>query len=119
MKLLLVDDNIDIVHMLSKYFTIKGHQCKIASDGRMALEDIKNNQYDAVLLDLAMPEFSGHDIIDSLQKENKIAQKNIIAFTASSISDSDKKLLLDKGVKLILRKPLDPDEILAAIQSLR
>ena len=112
MKILIIDDNEDIAKMLSKYMTIKGHLCSVVHDGRSGLNLIENRTFDVVLLDLAMPEFSGLDVIDSLNKSGKIKNQNIITLTASSISNEDESTLKSKGVYACLTKPIDPDVLL-------
>jgi two-component system, OmpR family, response regulator len=116
MKILLIDDNKDITKMFSKYMTIKGHSCTVANDGRSGLNFIENQIFDAVILDLAMPEFSGNDIVDALYKSGKIKNQNIITLTASSIRDEDELVLKSKGVHSCLKKPIDPDALLAHMQ---
>ena len=112
MKLLLIDDNKDITTMLSKYFTQKGHSCSVSNNGSNGLNMITTSQYDAVLLDLAMPEFSGTDIVEALFKSGKIAKLNIVALTASSVDAEKDEHLKKMGVRAVLKKPIDPDELL-------
>jgi len=96
--------------------TIKGHLCSVVNDGRSGLDLIENKTFDAIILDLAMPEFSGSDIIDALYKSGKIKNQNIVTLTASSISDEDESNMKSKGVSLCLKKPIDPDVLLGHIQ---
>jgi len=116
MKILIVDDNKDITTMFSKYMTIKGHSCSVVNDGKSALELLEKKIFDAVILDIAMPEFSGSDIIDTLYKSGKIKHQNIITLTASSINDDVESTLKTKGVRLCLKKPIDPDVLLGHMQ---
>lgn len=116
MKILIIDDNKDITKMFSKYMTIKGHLCSVVNDGRSGLDLIENKTFDAIILDLAMPDFSGSDIIDALYKSGKIKNQNIVTLTASSISDEDESNMKSKGVSLCLKKPIDPDVLLGHIQ---
>ena len=116
MKILIIDDNKDITKMLSKYMTIKGHLCSVVNDGRSGLNIIEQKIFDAIILDLAMPDFSGSDIIDALYKNGKIKNQNIITLTASSINDEVESALKSKGVRLCLKKPIDPDVLLGHIQ---
>ena len=69
MKLCIVDDNTSITNMFSKLAKIKGHDCVIANDGRTGLSLLENRTFDAIVLDLAMPEFSGFDVVNSLEKK--------------------------------------------------
>ena len=116
MKILIIDDNKDITKMFSKYMTIKGHLCSVVNDGRSGLDLIENKTFDAIILDLAMPEFSGSDIIDALYKSGKIKNQNIVTLTASSISYDNESNLKSKGVHSCLKKPIDPDVLLGHIQ---
>lgn len=112
MKILLIDDNKDITDMFGKFFTLKGHQAIISNNGQNGLQMIENETHDVVILDLAMPEFSGRDVVDHLYKNNKMNNYLIVALTASSIGDTDKTYLVDKGVHSVLKKPIDPDVLL-------
>lgn len=112
MKILIIDDNGDIAKMLSKYLTMKGHSCSAVNDGQSGLSLMENQRFDAVILDLAMPEFSGRDVIDALHKNGKIKEQNIVTLTASSITYDDEAILKSKGVRACLRKPIDPEVLL-------
>ena len=98
--------------MLAKYMTIKGHDCSVSNDGRAGLDVIMSNHYDVILLDLAMPEFSGFDIVDALTRAGMIRKINVVALTASSVSSEKDNDLREKGVRAVLRKPIDPDDLL-------
>jgi CheY-like chemotaxis protein len=65
---------------------------------------------------MSMPEFSGRDVIDELHKSGKIKNQNIVILTASSITYDDELMLKSKGVRLCLKKPIDPDVLLDQIQ---
>ncbi len=106
MKVLLIDDNETITEMMSKYLTAKGHQCSVANDGRSGLVLVNERKFDVVLLDLAMPEFTGVDVIEELNKSGKIKDNKIILFTASSITDGEIDNLIKKGAHPCLKKPV-------------
>ncbi len=112
MNFLLVDDNIEITKIMSKYFTKKGHLCTVTNDGRNALEILQGQKFDVTLLDLAMPEFSGRDVVMHLKNNGKINDHNIVCLTASSPSSEYEDELRSMGVKAILKKPIDPDVLL-------
>ena len=86
---LVIDDNKDMTEMMCDYFDSQDMNCKVINDGRKGLDELRKEteKYTVVLLDLAMPEFSGYDIISELKKENLLTSKNIIIFTASSVTD--------------------------------
>ena len=70
-------------------------------------EAIRNEDSNLVLLDFAMLNFSGLDVVDYLKKENLAESRNIIIFTASSVSNGIFDDLKKIGVKDILKKPVD------------
>jgi len=118
MKILVIDDNKSITGSLEKYLKIKGYEVRICNDGWDGLDLIQNDKWDVVLLDLSMPEFSGLDIIENLEKNNTLKDKNIVLFTASSVPDYVlDKLLKKDGIKTCLKKPISLAEITECITS--
>ncbi|TLX85171.1 MAG: response regulator [Thaumarchaeota archaeon] len=107
MKVLGIDDNADINLLLGTVLTASGHEFTSATDGKEGIKLIKQNAYDVVLLDLAMPEFSGFDVLEALRKDGLIEKHKIVLLTASSITDEEINELLKTGVRSYLRKPLD------------
>jgi len=118
MNILLVDDNNNITSMLAKYIEFKGHQCVIANDGMNGFNMIKNGNFDVVLLDLAMPNFSGKNVLESLSQEENVNNQKIIIFTASSILSDEKTRLIQMGAHSFLNKPIDPDDLINYLEKL-
>ena len=71
-------------------------------------EMIIKEKFDLVLLDITMPNFSGFDVITSLQDSDNLKKNNIIFFTAADVSDSEIEKWIEFGVKGCLKKPIDP-----------
>jgi len=118
MKTLIIDDDQDITGLLSRYLTAKGFENVVTNDPREGMELIKKEKYDCVLLDIAMPEFSGRDIIHALESENILKDQKIIIFSAYAFSEPVINELLEKeGVHSFMSKPLKLDTILTAISS--
>jgi len=117
MKVLLIEDNETLSRMMSKYFRIKKIDCTISIDGKEGLELILEQNHDVILLDLAMPDFSGYDIIESLEKKDMLKDVKIIVLTASSLSEQELDELVKRGVRTCLRKPVELNKLLQVIQS--
>jgi len=118
MKILVIDDNKSITSSLEKYLKIKGYEVSVCNDGYDGLELIQNGEWDKVLLDLSMPECSGLDIIENLEKNNLLKDKNIFLFTASSVPDYVlEKLLKKDGIKTCLKKPISLAKIAETISA--
>jgi CheY-like chemotaxis protein len=114
MKILVKDDNKEITEAISFYFDSIGISYVVTNDGKEGLQMIKErDDFDLVLLDIAMPDFTGLDILESLKKENLLSSRNVVFFTASSLNEPE---LLSQGVKGVIRKPISIDELYQAIQ---
>ena len=115
MKFLIIDDQKVITQPLKELISEEGHDCVVTNDGQKGLKLIKEQTWDAILLDLAMPGFSGYKVIDKLVDENLMKQNKIILFTASSITDVQVQELLSKGMHSCIRKPVDVEKILEVL----
>ena len=116
MKILLIDDNPEITDLFETTLSAKGYPCQVTNDGRKGLELIKKKESDLVLLDLAIPKFSGEDILQELLKDGPIDDYNIYIFTASVVSEKEVDDFIKMGVVECLRKPVRLDEILEVLQ---
>ena len=91
-SILVVDDNEDIRNLLSLVLQKEGYEVFLAPNGSEALEIVKNNRLDLVLLDVMMPELSGLEVLRSIRenKDNKICSIPVMMITAAStVSDID------------------------------
>ncbi len=115
MKVLIVDDNVEITTMLTDFLSLSGINVTICNDGKQGLSKILEGGYDKVLLDLAMPEFSGVDVIENLKEQNYQHFSKIIIFTASSVTDAEIKNLLSTGIKTCVKKPVKMPELVQTL----
>ena len=117
LNVLIIDDNEQITKMISSFLDLSNHDCTIVNDGKDGLEQIKTKQYDSIVLDLAMPEFDGYEILDTLKHEDPSQISKIIILTASSIPLETVKKFKELGVSSCLQKPVDIDQLLSKITS--
>ncbi len=115
----MIDDNKEITEMISFFLDSQDISCCVINDGIEGLKQIKNKRYDMVLLDIAMPDFSGFDVINRLCQGNLLHQNNILIFTALPLSENDAKKLISEGVKGIVKKPIPIDEIVNILDRFR
>lgn len=119
MKVLLIDDNKDINDMVCLCLETQDITVKVVDEGREGLRSIKENHFDVVLLDLAMPGFSGFDIFKALKDEDLLKYKNIVIFTASSVTDNEVQEMLFTGAKGVLKKPISIDDLIETVEKFR
>jgi len=118
MKILIVDDDVETTKALENIITSLGHDVQFTNYPKVGLKLIKEQTNDIVLLDLAMPEFSGADIIENLTENDKIKLKNIVIITGSATDDEDLQELIDSGIHSVLRKPIGIDDIIDKIEEI-
>jgi DNA-binding response OmpR family regulator len=114
MKVLVVDDSAEIREVLSLYFDHENIDYELIDNGTDGLEAIRKHDYDLILLDLAIPQFSGVDVVESLKKDGIFESKNIVIFTASSDPKTLEELR-SSGAKEIFKKPCSLDDLKALV----
>jgi two-component system response regulator AtoC len=111
--ILVVDDDINLCRILTDELSDVGYKTHFLTGGKEALDYLKDNKVDLVLLDLNMPEVDGFDVLQELKdKENK---PKIIVLTAYA----DVKSAIESaklGANDFLSKPYDFDELLITIR---
>jgi two-component system alkaline phosphatase synthesis response regulator PhoP len=115
-KILIVEDEKDIVKMLEYNLQKEGFKTMSARDGEDGLEMATREHPDLVLLDLMLPGMDGLEVCKELRKEPKTASTPIIMLTAKS-QESDKVVGLELGADDYLTKPFSPRELIARIKA--
>lgn len=115
MKILVVDDDKDIVELLSIYVKNEGYEVEKAYNGKEALTKLHTNPDIALMiLDIMMPEMDGMEVIKEVRKDSQIP---ILVLSAKS-EDLDKIQGLIQGADDYVTKPFNPLEVMARIKSL-
>lgn len=116
-KVLIVDDNVDTVELLSKRLRAEGYETIEAYDGEQALKKVQETQPDIIILDLMMPKIDGYEVCERLKSDDRTKLIPIIMLTAKSDVESRVKGL-DTGADDYIPKPFDFRELSARIRSL-
>lgn len=117
-KILVVDDEPDIVEIIAFYLKNMGYESIKAFDGKEAIEKAKNEKPDLIILDIQMPKVSGFEVIKILKKDNEASCIPIIVLTGTHISEEDKKHGLRLGASKYLTKPFDSMTLIKDIKEL-
>jgi len=113
LKMLVVDDNKINQMLTKKILSTKKITTDIVASGAEAIEAIKYNNYDVVLMDIHMPEMDGYEATKAIRRFN--TEVPIIAFTAVSLGDSLHKIV-DSGMNDMILKPFVASQLFAMIQ---
>ena len=115
-KVLVVDDEPELLQALCVRLTAEGFACETASNGQEALERIKAQRPDLIILDLIMPEVSGYVVCRQLQDDPQTAHLPVIVLTA--VPQRAIIQTAELGAATILHKPFDTAILLATVRHL-
>jgi two-component system alkaline phosphatase synthesis response regulator PhoP len=115
-KILIVEDEKDIVKMLEYNLKKEGFRTISAQDGEDALEYAAREHPDLIILDLLLPGMDGLEVCKEFKKETKTASIPIIMLTAK-VQESDRVVGLELGADDYVTKPFSPRELIARIKA--
>lgn len=115
MKILLAEDTRDMNHVLTAALTHEGYDVDSAFDGEAALDFVRTNGYDAMVLDIMMPKKDGLQVLKELREENIVTP--VLLLTAKAEVD-DRVNGLDAGADDYLTKPFAMKELLARVRAM-
>jgi phosphate regulon transcriptional regulator PhoB len=114
--ILVVDDEADLVELISYNLKKEGFSVDSAMDGETALSKIKKGRYDLVVLDLMLPGIQGMELCRILRSDPKTETLPIIMLTAKG-EEVDKILGLEMGADDYITKPFSPRELVARVKA--
>lgn len=115
-KILVVDDEKDLVVILEARLEAAGYEVIAAFDGAQALEKVKEKKPDLILLDVMMPKMDGYQVCRLLKFDEKSKEIPVIMLTARG-QPGDKKLGQQVGVDDYMVKPFENEELLRKIET--
>jgi len=115
-KILVVDDEINILKTLTDLLSSSGYEVVTAMDGKAGIEMAKKAKPDLVLLDIMMPKVSGIELLKQVKSKTKHAHIPIIVLSAKSNIETIEEAMKNYADKYIT-KPYDPQDLLTSIQT--
>lgn len=118
-RILVVDDNPDIVDLLKNRLEFHHFDVSTAMDGREAVTKAKQEQPDLVLMDITMPNMDGGEAVRSLRAEISVKHLPVIFVTATLTKEDGS--MIEKGIHVdderfdVVAKPINPQELLDKI----
>jgi diguanylate cyclase (GGDEF)-like protein/PAS domain S-box-containing protein len=112
--ILIIDDNTNLLYSTKSIVDANGYQCIIADGGEAGLGVLENLQVDIVLLDLAMPDIDGYDVLDAIHERN--IDVDVIVVSGDATFDNATKVFRE-GALDFLNKPYNPSQLLTVIHN--
>ncbi len=115
-RILVVDDDREIVRLVQAYLEQYGYEVLVAYDGETALHVLRRERPDLMLLDLMLPRRDGRDVTRVVRSDAGLAALPIIMLTAR-VEDHDKIIGLELGADDYVTKPFNPGEVVARVRA--
>lgn len=110
-NILVVEDNDDVREMMTVTLELEGHHVATAVNGRDALEKLRTGDRPClILLDLMMPVMNGWEFRRAIEQDQALRDLPVVVVSAAT-----NEILEDTAAEVILRKPLDMDQLLAVV----
>jgi DNA-binding response OmpR family regulator len=114
-RVLIVDDEPDIVEAIRFNLELEDYECLVARDGEEALTKAKKEMPDLILLDIMLPKMNGYKVSRLLKFDKAYSHIPIIMLTART-QDKDVQLGGETGADEYVKKPFDADELIKLIR---
>jgi DNA-binding response OmpR family regulator len=115
-KILIVDDEEDIVMVLRARFEEKGYEVSEAADGKEALNSVKESVPDIIILDEMMPKISGFKVCGMLKADARYSKIPIIIHTARVAHEEDLAISKEVGANDLVSKAIDFEDLLKKVE---
>lgn len=115
-RILIADDDPDIIDLLESYFKRAGFEVTAKINGKDALQAAETGKYDMVLLDVMMPYIDGYHVASEISSRLGAEAPKIIIMTSRDVS-SEKGIALLSGAMDVLQKPFTLEELDAKIKA--
>jgi len=116
-RILLIEDETDMVYALTLQLEAVDYKVLSATDGQAGLDMARKEKPDLIILDLMLPRMDGYKICRMLKFDERYKQIPIIMFTARA-QDQDRKLAQEVGADAYITKPFDSKALLDKISAL-
>lgn len=113
-KILVIDDEANIVKMVQSRLKASGYDAIVATDGKQGIDKAKNEKPDLIILDIMMPEMDGYETLAQLKEIPETKNIPVIMFTAKAETDNVAKAM-DLGAVDYIVKPFTPISLLEKI----
>ncbi|MGL5035493.1 MAG: response regulator transcription factor [Microcystaceae cyanobacterium] len=115
-RLLLVDDDPNLILLVKDYLEFQGYQVMTAENGREALEILAHYTPNMIICDIMMPEMDGYGLVQEIRQDSRLNLIPVMFLSAKGQSQ-DRVKGLNMGADLYMVKPFEPEELVAQVQS--
>ncbi len=115
-KLLLIDDDPNLILLVRDYLEFRGYEVVTAENGREALDLLDNQVPDMIICDVMMPEMDGYTLVQHVREDDRINSIPVLFLSAKGQSQ-DRVKGLNNGADVYMVKPFEPEELVAQVEA--
>ena len=115
LKILLIDDNESNLFLVNAMLKPKGYLVTAVNSGRKGLDLLMNEKFDAVLLDLQMPDISGYDVMEKIKGSENPNKETPVAALTAYVTKGEREHCLEAGMKAFITKPFTANGLVKVI----
>ena len=115
-RLLLIDDDPNLILLVKDYLEFRGYEVITAENGREALEVLEQEIPDMIICDVMMPEMDGYAFVNQVRQEERTSWIPIL-FLSAKQQTGDKIKGLDSGADVYMVKPFEAEELVAQVEA--
>jgi DNA-binding NarL/FixJ family response regulator len=115
-RLLLIDDDPNLILLVKDYLEFRGYDVITAENGREALEVLEQETPDMIICDVMMPEMDGYSLVSAIRQDPKTSWIPVLFLSAKGQSQ-DRVKGLNIGADVYMVKPFEPEELVAQVES--
>ncbi|MEM6612147.1 MAG: response regulator transcription factor [Cyanobacteria bacterium P01_C01_bin.72] len=115
-KLLLIDDDPNLILLVKDYLEFRGYNVDTAENGREALEVLDHLVPDMIICDVMMPEMDGYTLVKHIREE-PVTNRIPVLFLSAKGQSQDRVKGLNEGADVYMSKPFEPEELVAQVES--
>jgi DNA-binding NarL/FixJ family response regulator len=115
-KLLLIDDDPNLILLVKDYLEFRGYEVTTADNGREALDVLEGDLPDMIICDIMMPEMDGYALIEQVRGDRRTSWIPVLFLSAKGQSQ-DRIKGLNLGADVYMVKPFEPEELVAQVES--
>jgi DNA-binding response OmpR family regulator len=116
-KILIVEDDLDALKLLSKRILNEGHEALAAKDAYQGTVLLRKENPDLVLLDLMMPAGGGIQVLKNMRQSTQIGHTPVIVLTAVG-DENYKRMVMDMHIEAYINKPYDPEKLMKVVNDI-
>lgn len=115
MKILHIEDNHEISAIFADILTMANHEFESAIDGKTGLGMVLKNNYDIILLDIGLPQYTGFDFLVDLKIKKPSEIRKVIIVSSLQLEEYQTQFLKNLGVQSIQKKPISVQHLMSKV----